>query len=97
MKKIGILTSGGDSSGMNATIRSAMRTALGHKVEVIGFRKGFLGLIKNDYMVLDNRSVSGILQGEAPFFNRPGARNSNWNRAGRKRCRTCSSLASKGW
>ncbi len=68
MKKIGILTSGGDSSGMNATIRSAMRTALGHKVEVIGFRKGFLGLIKNDYMVLDNRSVSGILQRGGTFL-----------------------------
>ena len=68
MKKIGILTSGGDSSGMNATIRSAMRTALGHKVEVVGFRKGFLGLIKNDYMVLDNRSVSGILQRGGTFL-----------------------------
>lgn len=68
MKKIGILTSGGDSSGMNATIRSAMRTALGHKIEVVGFRKGFLGLIKNDYMVLDNRSVSGILQRGGTFL-----------------------------
>lgn len=68
MKKIGILTSGGDSSGMNATIRSAMRTALGRGVEVVGFRKGFLGLIKNDYLTLDNRSVSGILQRGGTFL-----------------------------
>ena len=68
MKKIGILTSGGDSSGMNATIRSAMRTALGRKVEVVGFRKGFLGLINNDYIPLDNRSVSGILQRGGTFL-----------------------------
>lgn len=68
IKKIGILTSGGDSSGMNATIRSAMRTALGRKVEVVGFRKGFLGLINNDYIPLDNRSVSGILQRGGTFL-----------------------------
>ena len=62
MKKIGILTSGGDCSGMNAAIRSVVRTALNFGVEVIGFRKGYQGLISNDHMIMDTRSVAGILQ-----------------------------------
>ncbi|SNB46218.1 6-phosphofructokinase [Geobacter sp. DSM 9736] len=68
MKRIGILTSGGDCSGMNATIRSAMRTALGKGVEMLAYRKGFLGLIKNDHFLMDNRSVSGILQRGGTFL-----------------------------
>jgi len=68
MKKIGILTSGGDCSGMNAAIRSAMRTALGNNIDVVGYRKGFLGLIKNDYIDMDNRSVSGIVQRGGTFL-----------------------------
>ncbi len=62
MKKIGVLTSGGDCSGMNAAIRSVVRTALNQRVEVIGFRKGYQGLIANDFMIMDGRTVAGILQ-----------------------------------
>lgn len=62
MNKIGILTSGGDCSGMNAAIRSVVRTALNCGVEVIGFRKGYQGLITDDRMIMDTRSVAGILQ-----------------------------------
>ncbi len=62
MKKIGILTSGGDCSGMNAAIRSVARTALNCGVEVIGFRKGFHGLISRNFLRLDSKSVAGILQ-----------------------------------
>ncbi|KAF0215621.1 MAG: hypothetical protein FD174_4069 [Geobacteraceae bacterium] len=68
MKKIGILTSGGDCSGMNAAIRSAVRTGLSKNIEMIGFRKGYLGLIKGDYLVLDNKAVSGILQRGGTFL-----------------------------
>jgi 6-phosphofructokinase 1 len=68
MKKIGILTSGGDCSGMNATIRSAVRTALRMELEIVGFRKGFLGLMKGDYLPLDSKSVSGTLHRGGTFL-----------------------------
>lgn len=68
MKKIGILTSGGDCSGMNATIRAAVRTALSKGAEVVGIRKGFLGLLKSDCMPMDTKSVSGVLQRGGTFL-----------------------------
>ncbi|RNC69889.1 MAG: 6-phosphofructokinase [Desulfuromonadales bacterium] len=68
MKKIGILTSGGDCSGMNAAIRAAVRTALRLNVEVVGFRKGYLGLMKGDAMPLDTKAVSGILHRGGTFL-----------------------------
>lgn len=61
MRKIGILTSGGDSPGMNACIRSIVRTAQYHGIETIGFIRGYEGLIDNQYIVLDRKSVSGII------------------------------------
>jgi len=68
MKKIGILTSGGDCSGMNATIRSAVRTALRMDIKIVGFRKGYLGLIKGDCFNLDSKAVSGILHRGGTFL-----------------------------
>lgn len=62
IKKIGILTSGGDSPGMNACIRAVVRTALYHNIDVIGFIKGYEGLIDNDFIELKRESVSGIIQ-----------------------------------
>lgn len=62
MRKIGILTSGGDCSGMNATIRSAVRTALAAGKEAVGFRKGFQGLINCDFIEMNTMTVAGILQ-----------------------------------
>ena len=49
MKRLAILTSGGDCSGMNAAIRAATRTAIASDVEMIGYRKGYAGLLKNDF------------------------------------------------
>jgi 6-phosphofructokinase 1 len=68
VKKIGILTSGGDCSGMNATIRAAVRTALRHNLETVGFRKGYLGLMKGDCIRLDSKSVSGTLHRGGTFL-----------------------------
>lgn len=68
MKKIGILTSGGDCSGMNAAIRAAVRTGLRLDVEMVGFRKGYVGLMKGDCIPLDNRAVSGILHRGGTFL-----------------------------
>jgi 6-phosphofructokinase 1 len=62
IKKIGILTSGGDSPGMNACIRAVVRTALFHNISVTGFMKGFEGLIDDDYVEMKRESVSGIIQ-----------------------------------
>lgn len=59
LNRIAVLTSGGDCSGMNACIRSIARTALCRGIEVYGFRKGYQGVMNNDYINLDNRSVSG--------------------------------------
>ena len=62
MKKIAILTSGGDCAGMNPAIRSAVRTALTSGLEVVGIRQGFVGLLDKLYFPMDSKSVSNILQ-----------------------------------
>lgn len=60
--RIGILTGGGDCSGLNAVIRAvAKHLILSENAEIIGFENGFLGLIENQYRKLDYLSVSGIL------------------------------------
>lgn len=62
MKKIVIYTSGGDSPGMNACVRAAVRTAMYNKVEVVGSIRGYEGMIHNDFVELNSRSVSNIVQ-----------------------------------
>ncbi len=62
MKKIGILTSGGDAPGMNAAIRAVVRIAHYRDISVLGFERGWEGLINNRFRELSPRSVSGILQ-----------------------------------
>jgi 6-phosphofructokinase 1 len=61
MKRIAILTSGGDAPGMNAAIRAVVRTAIQEGVEVSGVIRGFEGLINGQIMGMDQSSVSGIL------------------------------------
>jgi len=61
MKRIGIITTGGDAPGMNAVIRSAVRTAIFHNIEVIGIYEGFKGLYEKKFEKLTSRSVSGII------------------------------------
>ncbi|MCM8801362.1 MAG: 6-phosphofructokinase [Candidatus Omnitrophica bacterium] len=61
IKRIGLLTAGGDAPGMNSAIRSVVRYALYHKLEVIGFYRGYWGLINEELTVLDHRAVSGII------------------------------------
>lgn len=68
MKRLAILTSGGDCSGMNAVIRAAARTAIANDIEMIGYRKGYAGLLKNDYIMLDSKAVSGTLQRGGTFL-----------------------------
>lgn len=61
MKRIAILTSGGDAPGMNAAIRAATRAGIDRGFEIVGVREGFRGLIDGDFLPLDARSVGGIL------------------------------------
>jgi len=62
MKKICVLTSGGDSPGMNACIRAVARTAIYNGIEMEGAVGGFSGLVRGDFVPLDSRSVSNIIQ-----------------------------------
>jgi 6-phosphofructokinase 1 len=62
MKRIAVVTSGGDASGMNAAIRAVARTAIDRGWEVLGVRHGYAGLIGDDFVPLGPRSVSGIIQ-----------------------------------
>ncbi len=61
MKRIGILTSGGDAPGMNACIRAAVRTALANGLEIVGIRRGYAGLIEGDSMPLDRTTIRNII------------------------------------
>ena len=61
IKRIGILTSGGDAPGMNAAVRAVVRTAIGRGIECIGIRRGWNGLINSDFVRLDAASVSHII------------------------------------
>jgi len=62
IKTIGVLTSGGDAPGMNATIRSVVRTAVARGLKVMGIRKGYNGLIHGDIFEMSPRSVSDTIQ-----------------------------------
>lgn len=61
IKRIGVLTSGGDAPGMNACVRAVVRTAMYHDVECYGIRRGYNGLITGDIIKLDEKSVGHII------------------------------------
>lgn len=61
LKRLAVLTSGGDAPGMNAAIRAVVRMALYHKTEVIGIKRGYTGLINGDYFEMDLGSVADII------------------------------------
>ena len=62
MKKIAVFTSGGDSPGMNACIRAVVRTCVFHKIEVMGILHGYDGMIRDEFISMNAKSVSGIIQ-----------------------------------
>ena len=61
IKRIGVLTSGGDAPGMNPCVRAVVRTALYHGIECYGIRRGWNGLINGDIIRLDEKSISHII------------------------------------
>ena len=62
VSRIGVLTSGGDAPGMNAAIRAVVRTGIYNELEVHGIMRGYQGLIEDDIMKLESRSVANIIQ-----------------------------------
>jgi 6-phosphofructokinase 1 len=62
IKRLGVYTSGGDAPGMNACLRAIVRTATAHDIEVVGIRRGYEGMIEGDFVPMERRSVSNILQ-----------------------------------
>ena len=75
--KIGVLTSGGDSPGMNAATRAVVRTAIYYGLEAFGIMRGYAGMIDNDIVPLHSRSVANIIQrGGAQFSKLQGVKSS---------------------
>ena len=68
MKKIGILTSGGDAPGMNACIRAIVRCGTSRGLEVVGFRRGYRGVLEGDFIELGPRSVANIIHRGGTFL-----------------------------
>jgi 6-phosphofructokinase 1 len=62
VSRIGVLTSGGDSPGMNAAIRAVVRTGLYHGLEVYGIMRGYSGMLEDDIVKMETRSVANIIQ-----------------------------------
>jgi 6-phosphofructokinase 1 len=62
MKRIGVMTSGGDAPGMNACLRAVVRTAIHHDLEVVGIYRGYEGMIDGNFLKMDRHSVSNIIQ-----------------------------------
>jgi len=62
LKKIGVLTSGGDAPGMNAAVRAVVRVGLDKGLSVVGIYNGYAGLLNEDFVELDSRSVANIIQ-----------------------------------
>ncbi len=62
IKKIAVLTSGGDAPGMNAAVRAVVRAAIYHKLEVIGIEHGYEGMIKGELLKLESRDMRNIIQ-----------------------------------
>ena len=61
VKRIGVLTSGGDAPGMNAAVRAVVRSAVAYGIECVGIRRGWQGLINSDFVMLPRESVGHIL------------------------------------
>jgi 6-phosphofructokinase 1 len=62
MKRVAVMTSGGDAPGMNATVRAVVRAGLQHGIEVYGIRQAYAGLLAGDMSLMTSRQVSGIIQ-----------------------------------
>ena len=76
MKRIAVLTSGGDAPGMNAAIRAVVRTGVDRGWEVFGVEHGYRGLVEGDFVPLGRRDVAALSSLAAPCLAAPVARSS---------------------
>lgn len=97
VKKIAVLTSGGDSQGMNAAVRAVVRSGLFHGLEVYGVQRGYQGLLNNDIFPMDLRSVGDIIQRGGRFFNRHVAKSSTPLKVSKKGRTFCVRVALTVW
>ncbi len=96
MKKIGVVTSGGDAPGINAAIRAIVRTAYSMKLEVVGFKRGWEGVMSDDSHPLTPRSVGGILQLGGTILHTHRSRQFETKRGIRKAARTLATTGVEG-
>lgn len=83
LKHIGVFTSGGDSPGMNACLRAVVRTGIFHDARITGVMRGFQGMIENDFLSMNARSVSNIIHRGGTILK--SARSADFmSKAGRK-------------
>jgi 6-phosphofructokinase 1 len=68
VRKIGVLTSGGDAPGMNACVRAVVRCAVSRKLEVVGIRRGYCGILEEDFVRLGSRSVANMIYRGGTFL-----------------------------
>ena len=92
VKRIGVLTSGGDAPGMNACVRAVVRTALFHGVECYGIRRGYNGLINGDVIKLDEKSVGHIINRGGTILNTARSKEFMTEEGQRKAVSTCKFL-----
>ena len=96
VKRIGVLTSGGDAPGMNACVRAVVRTALHHGVECYGIRRGYNGLISGDIVRLDEKSIAHIINRGGTVLRTARSKEFMTEEGQRKAVSTCKFLGLEG-
>ena len=96
VKRIGVLTSGGDAPGMNACVRAVVRTALYHGIECYGIRRGYNGLISGDVIRLDEKSISHIINRGGTILYTARSKEFMSEEGQQKACSTCKFLGLDG-
>lgn len=96
IKRIGVLTSGGDAPGMNACVRAVVRTAMFHGVECYGIRRGYNGLIAGDIIKLDERNIAHIINRGGTVLNTARSKEFMTEEGQKKAVSTCKFLGLEG-
>ena len=96
IKRIGVLTSGGDAPGMNACVRAVVRTALHHGVECYGIRRGYNGLITGDIIRMDENSIAHIINRGGTVLRTARSKEFMTEEGQRKAVSTCRFLGLEG-
>ena len=96
VKRIGVLTSGGDAPGMNAAVRAVVRTAIFHNVECYGIRRGYNGLISGDIIKLDEKSVAHTINRGGTILHTARSKDFMTEEGQKKAVSTCKFLGLDG-